>query len=315
MVVGGLALLAAGVVGLVWLLAGGGGAGRAESVTLTVGSGERVGERDGEPIPTWTPGPTFDWSLATRVAESLVKEQLVSEAAAEPGDGNPAGAAVVADAELFVGQETAAADDGVEAEEPEPAATVEPTPTVTPTIGPAFEVPAELLEDNPLPSIAEINAERIPEYLPGERDDEGRLIWEEVELPIVLDRQTLFPLQSAVIPAEITDFDRSAWPAPEPSRYISRQTPYVMWGFLYQFPEDYLDYAFEGAVRWWELLPELPPVLMYEEPVRLTDSSPGFLGGMAAKGNAPGLWRPGRYRVELVDGEFRTALHWEFSVR
>lgn len=316
MMVGGLALVAGGVLGLVWLVAGGGGGDEPERVFLSSEDGRSGRSGDGEVIPTWTPGPTFDWSLATRVAESLVGEEGVAEESAGlPADADGGGGDLAAAVDLATPAVTPMALDEVAAEAAE--AALEPTsaPTAVPTIGPAYTVPDYLLDDPDLPDIDELSKVLQSEYLPGKRDEEGELIWEEVELPIVLDRQTLFPLQSGVIPGEITEFEREAWPVPEPARYISRQTPYVMWGFIYKFPEEHIDYVFDGYVRWWEVQQEYEPVLMFEEVVELTDLSPGYLGGLSAKGGVPGLWRPGEFRVELVDQQYRTALHWEFWVR
>ena len=131
------------------------------------------------------------------------------------------------------------------------------------------------------------------------------------DMGVFLSKQALVPFWGGDLPdyLQVRDWDR----LPESQGVFGSDTPYMLWVVAFNFAEAPPDYVIPGLVRWWSLTPGADPVMMFETPVRLTREDYYFYEGLGS--DAQLLWRPGIYRVELVDTGGEVLARDAFEVR
>ena len=124
-------------------------------------------------------------------------------------------------------------------------------------------------------------------------------------------RQSLFPMQRNAVPDFLISGDSEQWPVPV--RVVSGGTRYVMWAVAFDTFSAPEDFELEGFVRWTDVTPGYDSLVMLESPKRVTRVEHVIYTGLGR--GTPGFWKPGSYRVEFLDDDFRRVVSWEFEVR
>lgn len=213
--------------------------------------------------------------------------------------------------EVDVGMPVAkAVDEAVATATPWPTFTPVPTstptavpPTPTPTrIWPTF-TPVPTRTPTPAPTGAvEVVETRVPTPTPYGRYP-GRELY--------FLQQSLFPLQVGEFPDYVTE---GRWEElPRPYDVISRRANFITWVVLLDGAGLADDEVVNGYVRWMDVSPGWPELVMLENEVVLTKEQSVFY---VALGNVQeGIWEEGLYRVVFLDGELNEVVSWEFEVR
>ena len=124
-------------------------------------------------------------------------------------------------------------------------------------------------------------------------------------------QQSLFPLQSSVVPDYLNN--REWEKLPRPAEFISRSTRYVIWVVVFDGSQADPDFVMNGFVRWTQLPPVGDSLVMLENPVELSPTFPFFYAGLGT--DTPGFWMIGSYRVDLLDDRYEPVVGWTFEVR
>ena len=198
-----------------------------------------------------------------------------------------------------------------------PSATATPWPTFTPAPTPTA-APVTLPTNPPGPT-ATPWPRFSPDSVPGESPPGGGLDPEPSPAPggelrrngVFLVKQGLSPFRGGGLPdyLEQRDWDRMPPPAP----VVAFGVRYMLWVVAFDFSQAAPGYESQGLVRWLSVPPGAGPVVMFETPMTVSARSPFFYHGLG--GGEPGIWTPGYYRVEFLDGQGDTAAQAGFEVR
>ena len=198
-----------------------------------------------------------------------------------------------------------------------PSATATPWPTFTPAPTPTA-APVTLPTNPPGPT-ATPWPRFSPDSVPGESPPGGGLDPEPSPAPggelrrngVFLVKQGLSPFRGGGLPdyLEQRDWDRMPPPAP----VVAFGVRYMLWVVAFDFSQAAPGYEAQGLVRWLSVPPGAGPVVMFETPMTVSARSPFFYHGLG--GGEPGIWTPGSYRVEFLDGQGDTAAQAGFEVR
>ena len=197
---------------------------------------------------------------------------------------------------------------------PTPFVTATPWPTFTP-VSPPTPTP------EPVPT-----ARPAPTSTPWPRNPQGGALRpprvgvapEDPALPVSpgdmgahLSKQALVPFWGGDLPDYLAamDWDRM----PDPQDVVGSVTPYMLWVVVFDFSEAPAGYEISGLIRWWSIRPGVAPIVMFETPVTLSQRLPFFYHGLGA--DDPGMWQPGFYRVEFLDGRREIIAQADFEVR
>ena len=128
---------------------------------------------------------------------------------------------------------------------------------------------------------------------------------------VFLMKQGLLPFRGGDLPGYLEERDWDRMPPPAP--VVAFGARYMLWVVAFDFSQAAPGYEVQGLIRWLSVPPGVDPVVMSENLVTLSASSPFFYHGLG--GGEPGIWTPGFYRVEFLDGEGDTAAQAGFEVR
>ena len=185
--------------------------------------------------------------------------------------------------------------------------TFTPVPTVIPTPSPApTRPPAPTATPWPRFSLEPENS----------TDGVGKPSWvpdgSELERNYVfLEKQALLPFWGGELPDYLVERDWDRMPSPSP--VVSSDTRYMLWVVAFDFTQASPDYEVPGLIRWRSVPVGIDPVIMFEVPVTVSAGIPFFYHGLGR--DDPGLWLPGFYRVEFLDGLREVVAYAEFEVR
>ena len=198
-----------------------------------------------------------------------------------------------------------------------PGATATPWPTFTPAPTPTA-APAPLPTNPPGPTATpwpRFSTDFVPgESSPGVGSVPGPSSPPGGELRrngVFLVKQGLSPFRGGGLPGylERRDWDRMPPPAP----VVAFGVRYMLWVVAFDFSQAAPGYEAQGLVRWLSVPPGAGPVVMFEAPMTVSARSPFFYHGLG--GGEPGIWTPGSYRVEFLDGQGEVAAQAGFEVR
>ena len=127
---------------------------------------------------------------------------------------------------------------------------------------------------------------------------------------VYFDRQSFFVLQLAELPPQLLEDDFALLPGA--MDVVPASAPFLVWFVVYDLSRVGKDFEAELTVRWIDLKFPERPLVMFRSPVRLAWHQPLFWNGLGEFGG--GFWRPGHYRVELIDRVGRILIDWEFRV-
>ena len=177
---------------------------------------------------------------------------------------------------------------------PSPAPTMRPAPTATPwpRSSPARKNPVAGEGEFPGPS-------PVPDGSELERNN------------VFLAKQALLPFRGGELPDYLAEQDWDRMPSPSP--LVSSDARYMLWVVAFDFTQASADYEVPGLIRWRSVPPGVEPVIMYEVPMTISAETPFFYHGLGR--DDPGLWLPGFYRVEFLDGLREVVAYAEFEVR
>ena len=207
---------------------------------------------------------------------------------------------------------------------PTPVPTATPAPTSTPEpprVETPLATPEALLEGTGATAVpGATTVVDAPSATPGGEEGSGALVeptpvpevyGQLYNAPVRLLAQSLMALQRADLPAYLK---QGEWRRlPESAQVVSQRTPYVFWYVMFDVSEAPRDFRMDGWVRWLSYLGDLPPLVMHETSVRLSNREPLFYVGLGT--DAGGLWRPGKYRMQFLDDRFDPVVEWDFEVR
>ena len=192
---------------------------------------------------------------------------------------------------------------------PWPTFTRVPTPTAAP----------DPLSTNPPGPTATPWPRFSPDPVPGESPPEGGSAPEPPPAPggelrrngVFLVKQGLSPFRGGDLPGylEQRDWDRMPPPAP----VVAFGVRYMLWVVAFDFSQAAPGYEVQGLIRWLSVPPGAAPVVMFEVPMTVSAHSPFFYHGLG--GGDPGIWTPGSYRVEFLDGRGEVSAQAGFEVR
>ena len=128
---------------------------------------------------------------------------------------------------------------------------------------------------------------------------------------VFLLKQGLSPFRGGDLPGYLEERDWDRMPPPAP--VVAFGARYMLWVVAFDFSQAAPGYEVQGLVRWLSVPPGVDPVVMSEIPMTVSARSPFFYHGLG--GGEPGIWTPGSYRVEFLDGEGDTAAQAGFEVR
>lgn len=189
---------------------------------------------------------------------------------------------------------------------PWPTFTPAPTPTVTPAPTPT-QRPAPTPTPWPRrPALGSIVPGATP--TPGlERSSPGG----PEDFGVYLAKQSLVPFWGVQLPDYLVAMDWNRMP--ESPGVVSPNIPYMLWVVVFDFSEADPGYEIDGLIRWWSTPGDRPPVIMFETPATLSDEFSFFYHGLGD--DAPGIWAPGFYRAEFLDGRGSVIARASFEVR
>ena len=195
-----------------------------------------------------------------------------------------------------------------------------PTATAWPTFTPApTPPPAPPLAPTQTPVPTATAWPRMPSVLVSRPSSSGGPTPEISPTPygklhggdVFLERQVLSVFRGGDLPAYLLSRD---WDSlPPPARVVSSDTRYMLWVVVFDFTQAEPDYRMPGFVRWWSFRPGVEPAMMLEAPMTVSAGSPFFYHGLGR--DEPGLWTPGRYRVEFLDDRYQLVVDADFEVR
>ena len=189
---------------------------------------------------------------------------------------------------------------------PWPTFTPAPTPTLTPVPTPT-QHPAPTPTPWPRrPALGSIVPGATP--TPGlERSTSGG----PEDFGVYLGKQSLAPFRGEQLPDYLVAMDWDQMP--DSPGVVAPDIPYMLWVVVFDFAEADPGYEIDGLIRWWSTPGGRPPVIMFETPVTLSENLPFFYHGLGD--DAPGIWIPGFYRVEFLDGRHSVIARASFEVR
>ena len=127
--------------------------------------------------------------------------------------------------------------------------------------------------------------------------------------------QSLFVSQVGAVPDSLKGDDLTCGDLPAIQEVFSRTSPFLNWAVIFDLSDAPADFVMRGEIRWWDLNHPTQDVLMIHGNVEIVAHGLGFYfyEGMGRSGG--GFWRPGKYRVELVDDRFERVVSWDFLVK
>ena len=184
-----------------------------------------------------------------------------------------------------------------------PAPTATPVPTPVPTQRPApTATPWPRYSAEPEATVPAGSVPPVPAPTPYGKLQGGL---------VFLEKQALSAFWGGDLPDYLRgkEWDRM----PEPARVVSTDTRYMLWVVVFDFTQAEPGYEMRGFVRWRSVPPGVAPVVMFETPITVSARSPFFYHGLGR--DAPGVWRPGFYRVEFLDDRYQVVVDADFEVR
>ena len=128
---------------------------------------------------------------------------------------------------------------------------------------------------------------------------------------VFLEKEVLVAFWGGDLPDYLQGRDWSR--IPESVEVFPSDTHYVLWVVGFDFAQAEPGYEMEGFIRWRSVPPGVEPVVMFEDRVTVSASSPFFYRGLGR--DDPGIWNPGFYRVEFLDDRYQVVVHADFEVR
>ena len=95
-------------------------------------------------------------------------------------------------------------------------------------------------------------------------------------------------------------------------KIVSLTVPHSLCGVLYYIYDAPPDWSMQGHPRWWNDTGN-EPLLILGSPVELHSDLKLFAQTTGKETGNP--WKPGHYRVELLDGNLEEPAGWNFEVR
>ena len=130
-------------------------------------------------------------------------------------------------------------------------------------------------------------------------------------VPVRFLHQAVFPLQAGQLPERYLTGDVADLPAP--AEFISTTARFVGWVLAYDTLNAGEDWSFDGYLRWVNVTSTGQPFVMYESPVTLETGD--FVLFRSLGQSLPGVWKPGWYRVAMLDSQLEEVIGWDFEVR
>ena len=130
-------------------------------------------------------------------------------------------------------------------------------------------------------------------------------------IPVRFLYQAVFPLQTGELPERYLTGEVGDLPAN--AEFISTTARFVGWVVAYDTLSAGDGWSFEGSVRWVNVTSTLQPFIVYESPVSLETGKFMFFRSLGQ--SLPGVWKPGWYRVAMLDSQLEEVIGWDFEVR
>ena len=100
---------------------------------------------------------------------------------------------------------------------------------------------------------------------------------------------------------------------PASAEFISTTARFVGWVLAYDTLNAGDEWSFEGYLRWVNVTSTGQPFIMYEAPVTIEPGDFVFFRSLGQ--SLPGVWKPGWYRVAMLDSQLEEVIGWDFEVR
>ncbi len=128
---------------------------------------------------------------------------------------------------------------------------------------------------------------------------------------VYLKRQSLFASQVPGVPDYVVsgNFEN----LPEAMTEMARTTRYVMWIVVFDVDDAPEQFHMRGVERWLDLTvnPD-DPLVMFQREYEIGKNQWVVSSGLGD--TLPGVWQPGKYRVELWDDHDEVLVSWQFEV-